>query len=88
MARPLVPAFVAQPFFQRLQMDLRKLAAEARDVRLEAGFVEPWLQMADFCIAAIQGAMLVGKIWKDGRPAERVVEEALNHLKRYAVAPR
>lgn len=46
------------------------------------------VQMADFCIAAIQGAMLVGKIWKDGRPAERIVQEALNHLKRYAVSPR
>lgn len=45
-------------------------------------------RMADFCIAAIQGAMLLGKVKRDSQPAATTVEEALAHLKRYAVAPR
>jgi TetR/AcrR family transcriptional regulator, transcriptional repressor for nem operon len=44
-------------------------------------------QMADFCIATIQGAMLLGKIKRDSRPAEMTVREGLAHLKRYLVAP-
>ena len=41
--------------------------------------------MADFCIAAIQGAMLLGKIKRDSKPAETTVREALTHLRGYAV---
>ncbi len=41
-------------------------------------------QMADFCIAAIQGAMLMGKIKRDSRPVEMTVRETFAHLKRYA----
>jgi AcrR family transcriptional regulator len=41
-------------------------------------------QMADFCIAAIQGAMLMGKIKRDSRPVETTVRETFAHLKRYA----
>jgi TetR/AcrR family transcriptional regulator, transcriptional repressor for nem operon len=44
-------------------------------------------RMADFCIAAIQGAMLLGKIKRDSEPVETTVREALVHLKRYTVAP-
>ena len=44
-------------------------------------------RMADFCIAAIQGAMLLGKIKRDSQPVETTVREALAHLKRYAVTP-
>ena len=44
-------------------------------------------QMADFCIAAIQGAMLLGKIKRDSQPVETTVRETLAHLKRYAVTP-
>jgi TetR/AcrR family transcriptional regulator, transcriptional repressor for nem operon len=40
-------------------------------------------QMADFCIATIQGAMLLGKIKRNGQPVEAAVGEALAHLKRY-----
>jgi TetR/AcrR family transcriptional regulator, transcriptional repressor for nem operon len=43
-------------------------------------------QMADFCIATIQGAMLLGKIKRDSQPVETVVREALANLKRYVVA--
>ena len=41
--------------------------------------------MADFCIATIQGAMLMGKIKRNSKTAEGTVREALAHLKRYAV---
>jgi hypothetical protein len=40
--------------------------------------------LADFCIATIQGALLMGKVTRDSRPAEGAVQEALTHLKRYA----
>jgi TetR/AcrR family transcriptional regulator, transcriptional repressor for nem operon len=44
-------------------------------------------RMADFCIATVQGAMLLGKIKRDSQPVETTVREALAHLKRYAVTP-
>jgi TetR/AcrR family transcriptional regulator, transcriptional repressor for nem operon len=52
----------------------RRLSAEANEG-----------QMADFCIAAIQGAMFLGKIQRDSRPVEMVVREALASLNRYVV---
>jgi TetR/AcrR family transcriptional repressor of nem operon len=42
-------------------------------------------QMADFCIAAIQGGMLVGKIKRSSETVERTVQEALAHVKSYVV---
>jgi AcrR family transcriptional regulator len=45
-------------------------------------------RMADFCIATIQGGMLLGKIKRDSEPVEATVQEALLHLRRYAVTPR
>jgi TetR/AcrR family transcriptional regulator, transcriptional repressor for nem operon len=53
-----------------------RLAGEASEDRL-----------ADFCIATIQGALLMGKIKRDCQPAEAAVREALAHLKRYAIMP-
>jgi TetR/AcrR family transcriptional repressor of nem operon len=44
-------------------------------------------QLADFCIASIQGAMLLGKIKRNSQPVETTVREAVAHLKRYAVRP-
>ncbi len=41
--------------------------------------------LADFCIASIQGAMLMGKIKRKSRPAETTVEEAMRHLQSYMV---
>ncbi len=41
--------------------------------------------MADFCIAAIQGAMLMGKIKRSSQTVETTVQEALAHLRRYSV---
>ena len=52
----------------------RRLAREANEE-----------QMADFCIATIQGAMLMGKIKRNSQPVETTVREALIHLKRYVV---
>jgi len=40
-------------------------------------------RLADFCIATIQGAMLMGKVKRNPQPAEAVVREALAHLRRY-----
>src|SRR5262249_51945973 len=45
-------------------------------------------KMADFSLATIQGAMLMGKIKQSSRPVETTIREALSHLKRYAVAPK
>ncbi len=44
-------------------------------------------RMADFCIATIQGAMLLGKIKRKSQTVETSVREAVTHLKRYVVAP-
>jgi TetR/AcrR family transcriptional regulator, transcriptional repressor for nem operon len=39
--------------------------------------------LADFCIATVQGAMLMGKIERSTRPVEKTVTETLAHLRRY-----
>ena len=39
--------------------------------------------MADFCIATIQGAMLMGKVKRDSQTVETTVREALAHLKHF-----
>ena len=44
-------------------------------------------QMADFCIATIQGAMLLGKIRRNSQPVEAAVRQALAHLKRHIEGP-
>jgi AcrR family transcriptional regulator len=53
----------------------RRLSKEANEER-----------MADFCIAVMQGGMLMGKIKRDSQTVENTVREALTHLKRYVVA--
>lgn len=45
-------------------------------------------RLADFCIATLQGAMLVGKIRRNKRPVEMAFREAMEHLKRYATTHR
>lgn len=40
-------------------------------------------RMADFCIASIQGAMLLGKIKRSSKAVETTVAEALAHIRRY-----
>jgi AcrR family transcriptional regulator len=42
-------------------------------------------QMADFCVASIQGAMLMGKIKRSSQTVETTIHETLTHLKRYSV---
>ena len=44
-------------------------------------------EMADFCIAAIQGAMVIGKVNRNARIVEAVAQQALAHLEREIVAP-
>jgi len=43
-------------------------------------------RMADFCIATLQGAMLMGKIERSSRTVETTSQEALTHLQRYVVS--
>lgn len=45
-------------------------------------------RLAAFCIATIQGAMLMGKIERNSQPVQTAVQEALTHLRRYAVTPK
>jgi TetR/AcrR family transcriptional repressor of nem operon len=52
--------------------------------RLSPDAREP--EIADFCIATIQGAMLMGKINRNSEQVETTLWEALTHLRRYAVA--
>jgi TetR/AcrR family transcriptional regulator, transcriptional repressor for nem operon len=44
-------------------------------------------QLADFCIAVAQGAMLMGKVKRDSQLVEATFREALSHLKAYAQNP-
>ena len=44
--------------------------------------------MADFSIASMQGAMLMGKIQRSSQTVETSVQEALAHLKSYVIRPR
>jgi len=41
--------------------------------------------LADFCIGAIQGAMLMGKIKRSSQAVESTVQEALAHLRSYLI---
>ena len=58
-------------FFVREKAKCR-LAADAREEEL-----------ADFCIAAIQGAMLIGKLRRNSQAADAIVRQALAHLRRH-----
>jgi TetR/AcrR family transcriptional regulator, transcriptional repressor for nem operon len=42
-------------------------------------------RLADFCIASIQGAMLMGKVKRNSQTVETTVREALTHLRNYLV---
>jgi hypothetical protein len=42
-------------------------------------------QLADFCIASMQGAMLMGKIKRSSQTVETTVQQALAHLQSYLV---
>jgi AcrR family transcriptional regulator len=42
-------------------------------------------QLADFCLATIQGGMLIGKNKRSSLPVETAVREAMAHLRRYIV---
>jgi TetR/AcrR family transcriptional repressor of nem operon len=44
--------------------------------------------MADFCIATIQGAMLMGKIKRSSQTVETTVQGAVAHLKSYLAKPK
>jgi TetR/AcrR family transcriptional regulator, transcriptional repressor for nem operon len=44
-------------------------------------------RMADFCIATMQGAMLLGKVKTNSQTVETTVREAVAHLRGYVVAP-
>jgi TetR/AcrR family transcriptional repressor of nem operon len=60
-------------FFIR-EKSQRRLVADANDQSL-----------ADFCIATIQGAMLLGKLRRSSDDAEAIVRQALAHIRSYFV---
>jgi AcrR family transcriptional regulator len=45
-------------------------------------------QLASFCVATLQGAMLLGKVQRSSRPVEAAIREALDQLQRYVVVSR
>jgi len=42
-------------------------------------------QLANFCIATLQGGMLLGKVQRSSRPVEAALREALDQLQRYVI---
>ncbi len=40
-------------------------------------------QLANFCVATLQGAMLMGKVQRSSHPVETTIRAALDHLERY-----
>lgn len=44
-------------------------------------------QLANFCVATIQGALFTGKIKRNSRVVETVLEDLLRHLKCYVTVP-
>src|SRR5437016_4721102 len=45
-------------------------------------------RMADFCLATIQGAMLIGKVQRSSQPVEAAAREAVAHVKGYLLKER
>ncbi len=43
-------------------------------------------ELANFCIATMQGIMLMAKVQRNSEAAQSSIREALTHLRRYAVA--
>jgi TetR/AcrR family transcriptional repressor of nem operon len=42
-------------------------------------------QLAEFCVAAVQGAMLIGKVRRNSQPVVRIFEDVSMHLSRYRI---
>ena len=45
-------------------------------------------RMADFCLATIQGAMLIGKVQRSSQPVEAAAREAVAHVRSYLLKER
>src|SRR5215510_5772992 len=43
-------------------------------------------QLANFCLATLQGAMMLGKVQRSSQPVEITIREALKHIERYLTA--
>ena len=55
-----------------------------------AGRLEPRArehELADFCLATVEGAMLMGRISRSSAVVEATIDEALAHLRSYIPAP-
>ena len=80
-------ALIRQDLSHLFEVVKHKLATffvrEKAQLRLVKDAHEEYL--AAFCIATVQGAMLMGKIERDSRTVEIAFREALTHLKRYVV---
>ena len=53
--------------------------------RLEPGAREH--ELADFCLATVEGAMLMGRVSRSSAVVEATIDEALIHLRSYIPAP-
>ena len=42
-------------------------------------------RLADFCLATLQGAMMIGKVQRSPQPVETTIRETLKHIERYLV---
>lgn len=78
-----------------LRQDVKRIFDTIRS-RLAAFFIQEKAQhrllpdadeqrLADYCIAAVQGAMLLGKVHRNSGRAQSIVNEAFEHMKRYVV---
>jgi TetR/AcrR family transcriptional repressor of nem operon len=77
-----LPRSTLKQIFDHMRQALAAFfGAEQRAGRLRAG-AEP-RRLADFTVAAVQGAMLLGLLERGPRPARGVVEETYAHLVSY-----
>jgi len=44
-------------------------------------------QLANFCLATLQGAMMIGKVQRSSQPVEITISEALKHIEQYLTSP-
>jgi TetR/AcrR family transcriptional regulator, transcriptional repressor for nem operon len=73
-------SLVFEALKERIATFLRNEKSEKR--LLPSADVE---QLAEFCVAAMQGAMLIGKVRRDVRAVARIFEDLSMHLGRYRV---
>ena len=82
LSRAFEPAFIAQTVVRPITNALQngfKIVGQPGRMAKEANE----MQLADLCLATLQGAMLLGKVRRNAQPVEATLRELLTHLKRY-----